>query len=140
MSNTLRKKILVIGNQGYVGSVLVGDLKKNISSEIIGFDCGIYSKLITSAYNPDQFLDHHFNQDVRNFDPQILKNVYAVIYLAAISNDPMGNKYEALTRDINYLCCIKIANKAKRVVAEVIIVLESVSFIDRFEISSIFSL
>ena len=113
MSNTLRKKILVIGNQGYVGSVLVDNLKKNITNEIIGFDCGIYSKLITSTYNPDQFLDHQFNQDVRSFDPKILKNVYAVIYLAAISNDPMGNKYETLTRDINYLSCIKIAKQAK---------------------------
>ena len=46
MVNSLRKKILVIGNQGYVGSVLVENLKKNTSNKILGLDCGIYSKLI----------------------------------------------------------------------------------------------
>ena len=45
---------------------------KNNSNEILGLDCGIYSKLITSKYNPDQFLDEHYNQDVRNFNPKIL--------------------------------------------------------------------
>ena len=114
MINSLRKKILVIGNQGYVGSVLVENLKKNNSNEILGLDCGIYSKLIITKYNPDQFLDEHYNQDVRNFDPKILENVQVVIYLAGISNDPMGNQYESLTREVNYLSCLKIANQSKK--------------------------
>lgn len=114
MVNNLKKKILVIGNQGYVGSVLVENLKKNTSNKILGLDCGIYSKLITSKYNPDQFLDEHYNQDVRNFDPKILENIQVIIYLAAISNDPMGNRYESLTREVNYLSCLKIAKQAKK--------------------------
>ena len=114
MANNLRKKILVIGNQGYVGSVLVEHLKQSSTNEILGLDSGIYAKLITSNYDPDKFLDQHHQQDVRNFDSKVLKNVKAVVYLAAISNDPMGNKYENLTREINYLSCIKIANLAKK--------------------------
>jgi len=114
MTDSVRKKILVIGNQGYVGSLLVKNLKTNTSNDILGLDNGIYSKLVTSPHDPDQFLDKQFNQDVRNFDPEVLKNVKAVIYLAAISNDPMGNKYEILTREVNYSSCLKIANYAKK--------------------------
>ena len=114
MYKNLKEQILVIGNQGYVGSVLVEHLKKNNTNKILGLDCGIYKKLITSKYNPDKFVNKHYNQDVRNFDSKILESVKAVVYLAAISNDPMGNKYEELTREINYLSCLKIANLAKK--------------------------
>ena len=114
MADSLKKKILVIGNQGYVGSVLVERLKQKTGNEVIGFDSGIYAKLITSKSDPDKYLDKHYVQDVRNFDPEILKDVKAVVYLAAISNDPMGNKYADLTKEINYLSCIKIANFAKK--------------------------
>ena len=107
-------KILVIGNQGYVGSALVESLKKKHSHDLIGFDCGIYSKNITSDYNPDQFVDKQYLQDVRKFDVRILEGIEVIIYLAAISNDPMGNEYESLTREINYLSCVKIAKEAKK--------------------------
>ena len=114
MRKNLNKKILIIGNQGYVGSVLVEHLKNQNVNEVLGLDCGIYQKLITSKYNPDKFLNKQYNQDVRNFDANILEDVKAVVYLAAISNDPMGNKYEDLTREINYLSCLRIANLAKK--------------------------
>ena len=37
-----------------------------------------------------------------------------IIYLAAVSNDPMGNQYKIATNEINYLNCIRIAREAKK--------------------------
>ncbi|HHH50214.1 MAG TPA: SDR family oxidoreductase, partial [Saprospiraceae bacterium] len=51
--------------------------------------------------------------DVRNFSPDILKGVDAVVSLAAISNDPIGNQFEAQTMDINFQSTLKIAKAAK---------------------------
>ncbi|MES1214889.1 MAG: SDR family oxidoreductase, partial [Bacteroidota bacterium] len=62
----------------------------------------------------DTLLDKQYYGDVRNFDDRILKKMDAVIYLAAISNDPMGNAYEKPTLDINYNSAIEIAKKAKQ--------------------------
>ena len=108
-------KVLIIGNQGYVGSTLEGKFKKDTKNILYGCDNGIFSKIITSEHNPDQVLDKQYVQDVRKFDFSILEGIDAVIYLAAISNDPMGNEYENLTKEINYLSCIKIAEQAKQV-------------------------
>ena len=107
-------KILIIGNQGYVGSALVEELKSKRKYKLLGLDLGIFSKNLVSNYNPDDLLDEQIIQDVRNFDISLLKDVKTVVYLAAISNDPMGNEYESLTRDINYLSCVRIAKEAKK--------------------------
>jgi len=49
----------------------------------------------------------------KEFPEELLKDVDAIVYLAAISNDPMGNKYEAVTLDINYRSAVALAIKAK---------------------------
>ena len=108
-------KILIIGNQGYVGSVLVEELKSKRKYKLLGLDLGIFSKNLVSNYNPDDLLDEQIIQDVRNFDISLLKDVKTVVYLAAISNDPMGNEYESLTRDINYNSTVNLAKMANRV-------------------------
>ena len=51
--------------------------------------------------------------DVRSFDPSLLNGVSSVVYLAAISNDPMGNVFEAQTLAINKNCAVDIARLAK---------------------------
>jgi nucleoside-diphosphate-sugar epimerase len=50
--------------------------------------------------------------DIRNVPKIILEDIYAVIHLAAISNDPMGNIYEKVTYDVNYRASIDLAKKA----------------------------
>jgi nucleoside-diphosphate-sugar epimerase len=44
----------------------------------------------------------------------MLQGVDAIVHLAAISNDPMGNTYENVTNDINYIASIELAKKAKK--------------------------
>jgi nucleoside-diphosphate-sugar epimerase len=108
-------KILITGNLGYVGSELVKTIRKTYpKAEIIGFDIGYFSKYITNRnVVPEIYLDRQFYGDVRKFPAELLKDVDAVIQLAAISNDPIGNKFEKVTLEVNYESVIDIAQKAK---------------------------
>jgi nucleoside-diphosphate-sugar epimerase len=108
-------KILIIGNMGYVGPGLVSRLRKNRNNpELIGFDTGYFAHCLThSVYLPETELDTQNFGDVRDFPNGLLKGVDSVVYLAAISNDPMGAKYEEITFDVNYKSCIRIAAAAK---------------------------
>ena len=108
-------KILITGNLGYVGPGLVKELRKHYPQAIlIGYDVGYFAKHITNVtISPESFLDIQYYGDVRKFDENILSGVDTVISLAAISNDPIGNKFEQVTMDINYKATIDIAKMAK---------------------------
>lgn len=108
-------KILIIGNLGYVGPVLIRYLKnKYLNIYICGYDIGYFAQnYTTNNLIADTYLDQQYFGDVRHFDENILNGFNAVVYLAAISNDPMGNVFEKPTLDINYVSAIDIAKKAK---------------------------
>jgi nucleoside-diphosphate-sugar epimerase len=107
--------VLITGNMGYIGPSVVKYLKKNYpEATLIGYDMGYFASQLTgSNMLPECYLDRQYFADVRCFPESILKGVGAVVYLAAISNDPMGNKYEAVTLDINYRSTLALAIKAK---------------------------
>ncbi len=109
-------KILITGNLGYVGPGLVKELRKyHPTAYLIGYDIGFFAKQITNrSISPDILLDSQIYGDVRSFPEEILQGVDAVISLAAISNDPIGNQFEEPTLDINYKANIEIAKMAKR--------------------------
>lgn len=109
-------KILITGNLGYVGSELVKLLRKTYpKAELLGFDIGYFTKQVTNKDTaPEIFLDCQYFGDVRCFPEKLLEGVDAVIQLAAISNDPIGNKFEQVTLDVNYKAVIDIATKAKK--------------------------
>lgn len=108
-------KILITGNLGYVGPGLVKELRKyHPNATLIGYDIGYFAKHITNVtICPESFLDVQYYGDVRSFDENILNGVHTVISLAAISNDPIGNRFEQVTMDINYLANLEIARMAK---------------------------
>jgi nucleoside-diphosphate-sugar epimerase len=86
----------------------------NTEAVIEGYDIGYFVQDYTNnGIAGDVLLHRQYYGDVRNFDPAILKSVDAVIYLAAISNDPMGNVFEEATMDINAEAAINIARAAK---------------------------
>ena len=100
---------LITGNLGYVGPVVSEYLKEISREKIIGYDLGLFANQIRGVdYNPDFFLDQQYFADVRGFDEDILKNVDHVIHLAAISNDPIGNKFEKITNEINFEASVDI--------------------------------
>jgi nucleoside-diphosphate-sugar epimerase len=109
-------KILITGNLGYVGSELVKLLRKTYpDAELLGFDIGYFAKHITNKdTSPEMLLTAQYYGDVRQFPEKLLEGVDAVVQLAAISNDPIGNKFEKVTLDVNYEAVIDIAKKAKK--------------------------
>lgn len=100
---------------GYVGPGVVNQLRKTYpKAELIGYDTGYFAHCLTNvSVLPETKLDAQIFGDVRTFNKNILKDVDAIIYLAAISNDPMGNRFEEVTMDVNYQSAIKIAKYGK---------------------------
>ncbi|HKQ36254.1 MAG TPA: SDR family oxidoreductase [Nitrospiraceae bacterium] len=109
-------KVLVVGNMGYVGPVLTQHLRRaNPQASLIGFDAGFFAHcLMGSSPLPETHLDRQVFGDVRRIDKTIFEGVDAVVNLAAISNDPMGNRYEDATLAINYKAAVELAATAKR--------------------------
>ncbi|MCB0579511.1 MAG: SDR family oxidoreductase [Phaeodactylibacter sp.] len=109
-------KILITGNLGYVGPGLVKEFRAfHPGAELVGYDIGFFARYVTTAnLSPDIYLDQQYYGDVRRFPERILEGVDAVVSLAAISNDPIGNKFEEATLDINYRANLDIARMARR--------------------------
>jgi nucleoside-diphosphate-sugar epimerase len=109
-------KILITGNLGYVGSELGKTLRKAYpQATIIGYDSGFFARQITNLLSsPDIYIDQQIYGDVRNFPENLLQGVDTVVQLAAISNDPIGNKFEKVTMDVNHKSVIEIAKMAKK--------------------------
>ncbi|MCC5937643.1 MAG: SDR family oxidoreductase [Lunatimonas sp.] len=108
-------RVLITGNMGYIGPVLVRHLRNVFPQiEIIGYDIGYFADCLTgTGYFPEVLVDRQVFGDVRKFPAQLLDGVDTVINLAAISNDPMGKKFEEVTMDVNYRACVEIATMAK---------------------------
>ena len=109
-------KILITGNAGYIGPVLARRLRADRpDATLVGFDTGYFAHCLTgTARLPESRMDVQYFGDLREFPERALDGVDAVIHLAAISNDPMGLEYEAVTRDINATASAELARAAKR--------------------------
>lgn len=108
-------KILIAGNLGYIGPSVTNQLRKSFpQATLIGFDIGYFMHCLTNApHMPEVKLNMQVFGDIRKFPDQLLEGVDAVVDLAAISNDPMGNKFEEITLDVNYRAAVSLAKKAK---------------------------
>ena len=100
---------------GYIGPCVVSHLRGSYpEAELIGLDMGFFANCLTNEkVLPESKLDLQYFTDVRQISTDLLKNVDAVVHLAAISNDPMGNKFENVTFDINHQASVNLAKKAK---------------------------
>jgi nucleoside-diphosphate-sugar epimerase len=109
-------KILVTGNMGYVGPGVMKQLRRTYpSATLIGFDAGFFAHCLTTrAPLPECQADVQYFGDVRRPPESLLDGVDAVVHLAALSNDPIGNRYEEMTLDINYRASVEMARRAKR--------------------------
>lgn len=99
---------------GYVGPSVVRQLRASRPAAILhGFDNAYFAHCLTGAsVLPERNLDEQLYGDVRTISPELLKGYDAIVQLAAISNDPMGHQFEAVTLDINQQTTVSIAKAA----------------------------
>ena len=102
-------KILLTGNQGYIGSVLSNILTSEY--DVVGYDIGYFKDC--NLY-PIKELDKQIVKDIREDSSEDLLDIDIVIHLAALSNDPLGELNDKLTNDINYEATKNLANIAKK--------------------------
>lgn len=105
-----KKTIMVTGNLGYIGSVMVPVLVEK-GYDVIGYDIGYYEDcyLVESK----QELKKQIKKDLRDCSVEDFAGVDYVIHLAGLSNDPLGDFDESLTYEINYQGTMKFARCAK---------------------------
>lgn len=103
-------KVLVTGNLGYIGSVLVPMLAKD-GYDIVGLDAGYYEDCyFTPCPQP---VVKQIKKDLRDVKTENLQGIDCIMHLAGLSNDPLGEFDPQMTMDINYLATIQLAKIAK---------------------------
>lgn len=107
-------RILILGNMGYVGPAVVRHLRaRHRAATIHGYDNSYFAHCLTGAKSlPEQLLDEQFFGDVRSITPAMFKGYDAVVQLAAISNDPMGEQFARVTAEINRAATLSVAKAA----------------------------
>ncbi|HYV37360.1 MAG TPA: NAD(P)-dependent oxidoreductase [Gemmataceae bacterium] len=101
--------VLVTGDQGYIGSVLAPMLLER-GYRVIGLDAGFYADCLLDSANTT-YVRHH--ADIRDVDAKVFDGVEAVIHLAALSNDALGEFNTSLTDEINRDATVRLARLAK---------------------------
>jgi nucleoside-diphosphate-sugar epimerase len=105
-------KILVTGTDGYIGSILGPYLIAN-GHHVTGLDTGFYRS--GWLFNDHQkTYPSYINKDLRNIDADDLKGFDAVVHMAELSNDPLGEVNPEITYKINHKGSVKIAQLCKQ--------------------------
>ncbi len=108
-------KVLVTGTEGYIGAVLAPYLAAR-GHDVVGFDTGYYRDgWLYSDQRQFPFMPRTINKDVRNVSADDVKGFDAIVHLAELSNDPLGQNNPANTFAINHVGSIKLANAARKV-------------------------
>ena len=93
-------RVLVTGHLGYIGTVMVPMLLKS-GHEVVGLDSDLYEHCTFAAGGVIAAVPH-IKKDVRDATAGDLEGIDAVIHLAALSNDPLGNLRPQITYAINH--------------------------------------
>ena len=105
-------RVLVTGHLGYIGTVLTPMLVR-AGHEVTGLDSDLYARCTFSPggeiVNVPTIL-----KDTRDVDISDFVGMDAVLHLAALSNDPLGNLKPGLTDEINHRASVRIAELAKK--------------------------
>lgn len=102
-------RVLVTGHDGYIGYSLV-PLLQGAGHEVVGLDSGLFAGC---GLGERGFEVAERVMDVRDADPTELEGFDAVIHLAAVSNDPVGDLNPEVTYEINHRASVRLAEAAR---------------------------
>jgi len=102
-------KILLTGHKGYIGAVAVPILQ-SAGHDVVGIDSDLYAGCDFGQPAPAIV---ELRKDLRDLTRADMEGFDAVVHLAALSNDPIGNLNPQLTYDINHLASVGMARLAK---------------------------
>ncbi len=102
-------RVLLTGHRGYIGSVL-GPLLRESGHDVVGLDSGLFEGCDFGSVDELPTV----SLDLRDVLPDHLVGFDAVLHLAALSNDPLGDLDPALTYAINHQASVRLAKAAKQ--------------------------
>jgi nucleoside-diphosphate-sugar epimerase len=103
-------KVLLTGHNGYIGAV-AGPVLQSAGYEVVGLDTDLFAGCdFGEPYPPIP----EVRKDLRDLQLKDLEGFDAVVHLAALSNDPLGNLDSKLTHEINHLASVNLARIAKQ--------------------------
>jgi len=124
MSGVEHMRVLVTGSEGYIGCLLPPLLAER-GHEPIGVDTGFYGT--EPLYDPGTPKPPTIQEDIRRLRPEHFEGVNAVVHMAELSNDPLGQLAPEITYDINHQGSLHIARLAKEAGVERFVYMSSCS-------------
>lgn len=102
-------RILLTGHKGYIGAVMTPMLQAE-GWEVVGLDSDLYERCTFGGSLPEV---PDIKKDIRDITIEDLEGFDAVIHLAALSNDPLGDLNPELTYEINHHASVNLARLAR---------------------------
>lgn len=102
-------KVLLTGHKGYIGSCLVPMLLER-GHDVTGLDADLFHACTFTGELTD--IPEH-QCDIRDVTSEMLAGFDAIIHLAGLSNDPLGDYNPSLTEQINDKAAVRLARLAK---------------------------
>jgi nucleoside-diphosphate-sugar epimerase len=102
-------RVLLTGHKGYIGAV-AAPMMAAAGHDVTGLDSDLYAGCDFGKQSP---AIPEIRKDLRDLTRTDLQGFDAVVHLAALSNDPIGNLNPQLTYDINHLASVSLAKLAK---------------------------
>lgn len=103
--------VLVTGHKGYIG-VVMAPMIEAAGHTVVGLDSDLYRN---STYGALDGVKREMLKDIRDIEKRDLEGIDAIVHLAGLSNDVLGDLNEQLTYDINYHASVRLAELGREV-------------------------